>query len=187
MKRYVHVLLAVFMIGLFSLASASDAAAAYNIFVKIEGVDGESKDQFHDRWIDALAISHQIEQIGSMHAGGGGGAGRANFGDIIISKRLDRASPHLNLLCALGQPLQEVVIDFVTAGRDKPIVFMQIILTDVVVSGIATSASQPDDQITEDVKLNFAKIQWIYTEIDPTGKTKGHQETGWDIRANTRF
>ena len=69
---------------------------AVDITLKIDGVDGESKIDGHEGEIDVLAWSWGHEsQSGSMHVGGGGGAGKANIQDVSLTKYVDKASTNL--------------------------------------------------------------------------------------------
>ena len=44
---------------------------AVDMFIKIKGHDGESKDDKHKKQIDVLAWSWGMSQSGSFHTGGG--------------------------------------------------------------------------------------------------------------------
>ena len=47
---------------------------AFDMFLKLEGIEGESADKTHGKEIDILAWSWGLSQSGSFHVGGGGGA-----------------------------------------------------------------------------------------------------------------
>ncbi|EPC4310549.1 type VI secretion system tube protein Hcp, partial [Cronobacter sakazakii] len=51
---------------------------AIDMFLKVEGVTGESKDANHSSWIDVLSFNWGAAQPGNMAVGGGGGAGKVN-------------------------------------------------------------------------------------------------------------
>ncbi|HYZ71955.1 MAG TPA: type VI secretion system tube protein Hcp, partial [Chthoniobacterales bacterium] len=68
---------------------------AVDMFLKINGVDGESKDKAHSKQIDVLAWSWGLSNTGSAHVGGGAGSGKVNVQDISITKWVDSASPKL--------------------------------------------------------------------------------------------
>ena len=65
---------------------------AVDMFLKIDGLKGESADDAHAGEIDVLAFSWGMSQSGSMHIGGGGGSGKVNVQDMSITKYLDKAS-----------------------------------------------------------------------------------------------
>ena len=48
---------------------------AVAMYLKIEGVSGESKDAQHKEWTDIQSFSWGATQPGSMSVGGGGGTG----------------------------------------------------------------------------------------------------------------
>ncbi len=62
---------------------------AVDVFLKLEGIKGESSDSTHKEEIEILSYSWGISQTGTMAYGGGGGAGKADFSDISLMKRLD--------------------------------------------------------------------------------------------------
>ena len=61
---------------------------AVDIFLKIEGINGEAQDTSHKKEIDVLAWSWGASQSGTTHSGGGGGSGKASFQDISITKNV---------------------------------------------------------------------------------------------------
>ncbi|HEY2123108.1 MAG TPA: type VI secretion system tube protein Hcp, partial [Chthoniobacterales bacterium] len=70
---------------------------AVDIFLKIAGVDGESKDDKHKKDIDILAWSWGLSNSGSAQTGGGAGAGKVNVQDVSFTKWIDASSPKLIL------------------------------------------------------------------------------------------
>ena len=71
-------------------------------FVKIDGIEGESTDAKYQGWIETLYFESEINQKISSTASSAGGASaeRADFGDFVFIKHLDKASPKLALACA---------------------------------------------------------------------------------------
>ena len=82
---------------------------AFDAFIKIEGIPGESTDDAHADWIEVLSYSCGVSQpaSGSASSGGGASAERADFQDFSIVKALDKASPKLALACADGTHIGE--------------------------------------------------------------------------------
>ena len=50
---------------------------AVDMFIKIDGIKGESADDKHKEEVDVLSWSWGMSQSGSAHMGGGAGAGKA--------------------------------------------------------------------------------------------------------------
>src|SRR6201995_5361236 len=98
---------------------------AVDMFIKIDTVDGESRDKTHKKEIDVLAWSWGISNSGSAHVGGGAGAGKCNVQDISFTKWVDSATPKLGLACSDGKPFQEATLG-VRKGCGKPGEFLKI-------------------------------------------------------------
>ena len=74
---------------------------AVDMFMKIDTIDGESKDKKHTKEIDVLSWSWGLSNSGSAHTGGGAGAGKVNGQDLSFTKYVDSASPITsNVWCA---------------------------------------------------------------------------------------
>lgn len=183
MKRFAHILLAVFVIGLICQVSASESFAALKIYVQIDGVRGESQDKDHRDWIDAMSVSHQIEALGTT-AGTTAtrDASRVNVGDIVITKFLDKASPHLYIICAGRHHLPKVTIE-ITGGTEN-LVIMRYTLFEVSVSSTSTASSTGEGLATERVSLRFGKIKWEYIPYRADGRDQGVVEKNWSIVEN---
>ena len=65
---------------------------AVDMFLKVDGIEGESQDEKHAKEIDVLAWSWGMSQSGTMHAGGGGGAGKVAVQDVSVTKYVDASS-----------------------------------------------------------------------------------------------
>ncbi|SUH39397.1 Hcp1 family type VI secretion system effector [Salmonella enterica subsp. enterica] len=73
---------------------------AYDIFLKIDGIDGESMDDKHKNEIEVLSWRWNIHQESTMHAGSGLGSGKVSVTNLDFDHYIDRASPNLFKYCA---------------------------------------------------------------------------------------
>lgn len=157
---------------------------ALDQFLKIEGeIEGESKDKDHKKDIDILAWSWGMSNAGSFHVGGGGGSGKANFQDLSLTKWVDVASPVLELYCANGDHFEEATL-FVRKAGKKPLEYLIIKMTNVLVTSVSTGGSGGEDRLTENVTLNFEKVEVKYTPQKDDGSGGTPKEFKWDIGAN---
>ncbi len=159
---------------------------AMDIFMKIEGTKGESKDSKHGGEIEVLAWSWGMSNSGSMHSGTGGGAGKANVQDVSFTKYVDSSSAALMLFAMNGKHIPKANLVVRKAG-EKPLEYLKIEMTDVIVTSLSTGGSGGEDRLTENVALNFAKVKVEYFAQDEKGAGKAAGETGWDIRGNTKM
>jgi len=159
---------------------------AVDMFIKIGTLKGESKDKTHKDEIDVLAWSWGMSNSGSAHAGGGAGAGKVNVQDLSFTKYIDNSSPDLMLACCNGKHFDSALLIVRKAG-EKPLEYLKISLTEVLVTSISTGGSGGEDRLTENVTLNFAKVKVDYTEQTPTGGEGNKSKMGWDIAANVKL
>lgn len=161
---------------------------AFDCFLKVDGVPGESTDDKHKDWIELLSYSHGVSQPGSGSASSGGArsAERCDHQDFSIVHTLDKASPKLALYCCNGKHLKEVVMELCRATGDKQ-KYMEYKLGDVIVSSVRPGGSAQGGEALplEEVTFNYGKIEWTYTETDhKSGKAKGDVKANWDLTAN---
>ena len=75
---------------------------AVDMFLKIDGVKGESEDQAHTQEIDVFSWSWGMSNSGSAHVGGGAGSGKVNVQDLSVTKYIDSSSAKIMLSCCDG-------------------------------------------------------------------------------------
>jgi type VI secretion system secreted protein Hcp len=157
---------------------------AVDMFLDIEGeISGESQDKVHTKEIDVLAWSWGVSQSGSFHVGSGGGAGKANFQDISVTKWIDKSSPVLMLYCANGDHFPSAKLTVRKAGKN-PLEYLTISMKKVLITSVSTGGSGGEDRLTENVTLNFAQVLVKYIEQTPEGGEGDKPEFKWDIAAN---
>jgi type VI secretion system secreted protein Hcp len=156
---------------------------AVDMFLKIEGVDGESADDKHKGEIDVLSFSWGMSQSGSMHISGGGGTGKVNVQDMSVVKYLDKASTVLMQKCSTGKHFPKATLTCRKAG-DKPVEYLIVTMEEVLVTNVSAGGSRGDEVPTESVSLNFAKVKVKYTPQKADGSAGASSELGYDIRAN---
>lgn len=160
---------------------------AVDMFIKVGDLVGESKDAKHAGEIDVLAWSWGTSQSGTMHVGGGGGAGKVAVQDLNVTKWVDKATPNLLMACAKGTQYPEAKLTVRKAGQ-TPLEYIIMTFADVIVTGVHTGGSGGEDRLTENVTLNFAKVKFEYTAQKQDGSADGGAiPMGWDIPANTSW
>jgi type VI secretion system secreted protein Hcp len=167
--------------------AAADAATA-TMFIKFEGVDGESQDRDHKNWCDLLSFS-QGQKLSDVDSRLGTliGSGVV-MEDAVVTKQLDKASPKLADAVCKGAHLPKVQIHVTRAFPSGRSVFYAYELKDVLitsyhVSGSAESATLP----IEEISLNFDEIKVTYTEYDDAGLKKGNVEYSYKVSTGSRL
>jgi type VI secretion system secreted protein Hcp len=159
---------------------------AVDMFMDVDGLKGESRDKTHAGKIDVLAWSWGVSNSGSAHMGGGMGAGKANVQDLSFTKYVDMSSPDLLLASCNGKHFGTASLIVRKAG-ENPLEYINIKMTDVLVTSVSTGGSGGEDRLTENVTLNFAKVEFKYTEQSAAGAKGKQPEIKWDIAGNAKY
>lgn len=159
---------------------------ALDMFLVIPGVKGETGDDVYKskNGIDILAWSWGMSQSGSFHSGAGGGAGKASFQDIAVTKYVDSSSANLMLFCGQGDHYKEASLIVRKAGGKKPLEYIKIKMEKVMVTSVSTGGSGGEDKLTENVTLNFAKVHYEYSKQKDDGTGEPAIEFDFDIAGN---
>jgi type VI secretion system secreted protein Hcp len=158
--------------------------AQVDYFLKIDGIDGESTDAKHKGEIDLQSWGFGASQSGTMHSGGGGGAGKVSVQDLHFVTHVSKASPKLFLSCANGEHIKKAVLIARKAGKEQQ-EYLKITMSDLLISNYQTCGSSHDGIVPVDqVSLNFAKIEIEYKEQKADGSLGGIVKTGYDMKQN---
>ena len=160
---------------------------ALDTFLKLGDINGESQDDSHKQWIDVLSWSWGMVQSGTTHMGGGSGGGKVNVQDIVFSKYVDNSSPTIMKFCCNGKHLKNAKLIVRKAG-DKPLEYLQIEMTDVIISSYGTGGSGDGlDRVQETIGINFGQVKTTYTPQKEDGSGGADVVHGWDIAANVEL
>jgi type VI secretion system secreted protein Hcp len=157
--------------------------AHVDCFLKIDGIEGESKDTKHKGSIEISGWSWGAAQTGTSSSGGGAGAGKVAMQDAHFSMSVSKASPKLMLACAKGDHIKQAVLTCRKAGTDQQ-EYLKYTFSDVLISSFQTGGAGGGVTPTETLTLNFSKIEVEYKEQQHDGTLGGRIKTGWDVKAN---
>lgn len=159
---------------------------AVDMFIKLAGVKGEAQDKEHKEEIDVLAWSWGASQSGTTHMGAGGGGGKANIQDVSLTKYVDSASAQLLQHVFDGKHIDDAILVVRKAGG-TPLEYITIKMEDVIVSSVSTGGSGGEDRLTENVTLNFSKVNFDYVPQKEDGTGEAAKKAGWDIAENVKL
>lgn len=165
------------------LISIAPSHAATDMFLKIEGVKGESTVATHKEWIQIQSFSWGAANSG--FSSGGGGAGKVSISELVLSKRLDKSSPALFLWTARGDHLGTVTFQVVRPSPKGGDVFYEVKLDGVIITSISTAGAVGDDSANEQISLQFLKIDVGYAVQGTDGQLQPMERVTWDVAANT--
>lgn len=161
---------------------------AVDMFMKLDGAsfagESEDKDAKHKGTIDVLAWSWGMSNAGTGHTGGGSGAGKVNVQDLSFTKWVDKSSAGLMLACSKGEHIPKATLTVRKAGGTA-VEYIVIDMTDVLITSVSTGGSGGEDRLTENVTLNFKKVDYKYQpQKKDGGKDGATKDYSWDIAGN---
>src|SRR5262245_22144889 len=157
----------------------NSALAADSLFLKLDGIQGESTDPAHPREIILLSYSQSFTRPA------GGGATTANCGAVTVTKLIDTSSASLIAAVLTARPVPTGVITFRKTG-EPPLEYYTVRLTDVLIQSINQSDVSPTDPTTilEQISMSARRFQFEYTPQLADGSLGQTVTFGWDCASN---
>lgn len=172
-----------------------------DIFLKLDGIEGESAVSGHEKEIDVLSYEQALDVAVVVSGGGGGaGAGRSTFSGVRFRKNVDTASVPMALASAAGQHIKDARFTFRRGA--SAFEFYQIALEDLLITHLADRAGTGTQYplsfdvlnagaaaggLIEEATLHFSRIRWEYRTQRPDGSVGNTIAGGWDVRANRKL
>ena len=160
--------------------------AAVDFFLKIDGIEGESGDAKHANEIQISSWSFGESQSGAHSHGGGGGAGKVVMQDFHFTMSTNKASPKLFLACANGEHIPKAILTCRKAGKEQQ-EFLIWTFSDLLVSSYQTGGSGDSSVLpTDQIALNFTKVETAYKVQKPDGTLGAEFKAGYDLKKNVK-
>ncbi len=153
------------------------------IFVKYDGIDGESKDANHDKWIDVLSIDWGSSIPDDGASGQSRRRSRVDVDDILLTMEFEKSSPKLLEKLNKGKVIPKVEIEQTASYGGARATYLKYTLKNVQVTSFDVNAAGNDEASpTVTIANNFEEYKLTYTEFDSEGRSKGNTETSWNVK-----
>jgi type VI secretion system secreted protein Hcp len=152
-----------------------------DMFLKIDGIDGESLDDKHRNEIHIHSYHFGAQNTGAGLSNGAIAVGKVQ--DIHFTKHVDKSSPNLFINCCSGKSIPTAVLTVRKAG-EKPQEYMIVTLSDVIVSSYDHKGGDSDELPVENVSLTFSKIKYEYKPQAADGTLGATVTKTFDLKAN---
>lgn len=127
---------------------------AVDMFLKLDGIDGDSTSNKHKGEIEILSWSWGVSNSSSQTPGGGG-VGKVNVQDLAIAKEIGASSPQLMEACCSGKHISSATLTLSQKKTQQD--FLIIKMSDVLISSYQTGAGGGTVP-TDSVSLNFRSV-----------------------------
>jgi type VI secretion system secreted protein Hcp len=151
---------------------------AADMFLKIDGIDGESRDAKHKGEIEIESFSWGASSPQATTPGGGA-TGRVTMQDFTFTTTVTKASPKLFLALVERRRIKTALLTVRRAGGQQQD-FLKVTISDVSVSSWKQEAGA--ELPMDNVSMNFGKVQIAYTGQRPDGTPDETVTATWDAK-----
>ena len=140
------------------LAAVTGNAQAADYYLKIAGIDGESTDRVHPRWIELINVTWEIGVARGIAGCTPGRECRGNAASehVTITKAVDRTTPEFSMARQAARRFPSAVLHLVKSGAVVGIYTFQ---------GLAVTEYREIHQggrPTEQITMTFQKVEWSH-------------------------
>ncbi|HEX7359182.1 MAG TPA: type VI secretion system tube protein Hcp [Bryobacteraceae bacterium] len=156
------------------------------IFLKLDGIEGESTKKDAENQIELFSFSNGASNPSSVSMGTGSGAGKVDLSSLSLQKQLDKASPKLFMACCKGTHIATgTMIVRESTGDADPKIYYQYDMKEVFVDSVSWGGAAGGGKPSESVSLSFKSIVISYWPQESSGTLGTKISDGWDVSTNT--
>ena len=155
---------------------------AWDTYLKIEGVDGESRREGHEKEIELDSFSLGGSNPSTVGMGSGGGSGTVTLSSFNVSKKTDAASALLFSAMCRGEHFAKATLTMYVSGGAKALEKIIFEFEEVFVDSISWGGSEGMSVPAEQVSFAYGKISITYNIQNPDGTLQGAVPASWDVR-----
>ena len=160
---------------------------AYDAFLKLDGIQGESQKDNHKQEIDLMSFSWGASNSSSVGTGTGASTGKVSVSDFSIMKSTDSSSPPLFQKCCDGTVIATGVVTLQRQTNQGAQAYLVYNFTNVYVTSIQWSGSGGSgDSPMESVSFCFEVGTVDYSPQNDDGSLGNAIHGGWDVGQNVK-
>lgn len=163
--------------------SGKPTTSVLDMFLKIDGIEGESEDKGHAKETRVLDFEFFASNPGSSPTGKGGG--KVEFNDAGFLLELDKAVIGALQAGTGGKHLKSAVFTARKAGGGQHD-YLIWTFSDLILSMVMVQDPSRNGPVLAFVALNFSKVEVEYKEQKADGSVGAGVRAGWDLAKNEK-
>ncbi|WBF47641.1 Hcp family type VI secretion system effector [Serratia rubidaea] len=152
-------------------------------FIKINGIEGESRDLLHHGEIDVIRWRWRAEQALRKYKKDSNGLGLHTANGFVFEHYVDKSSQGMLHYCTSGKHIPEAVLTINTADG-LPLSYLRITLQEIVIINIQSICYNTMHAPREKVELLFSRFMMDYVPQDKPGFSGRVVTIGYDVKSN---
>lgn len=150
-----------------------------DFFLQIDGIEGDSNDSKHAKWIEVQSFSHGASQSVDIKRGADV-SGRGVFEAFVFTHFVDKATPKIQQFCMNGKDIKKCTCEVCRAISGKQTVIYAVILENVKIIRAQVKTVGEEQPPIEEVSLCCKKTTWKAVPVKPDNTLDGPVETNFD-------
>jgi type VI secretion system secreted protein Hcp len=160
---------------------------AYDAFLELQGITGESQKENHVGEIDIMSFSWGATNSSSVGTGTGASTGKVSVSDFSVMKSTDKSSPVIFQKCCDGSVIPQALVTLQRQVQGEATPYLVYTFTNVFVTSVQWSGSGgAGDTPMESVAFCFEVGEVDYSPQNDDGSESGAIHGGWDVGANVK-
>jgi type VI secretion system secreted protein Hcp len=161
---------------------------AYDAFLKLDGVTGESQKENHAGEIDLTSFAWAASNSSAVGTGTGVSVGKVNVHDFSVVKLTDTSSPVLFQKACDGSVIPTAVVTLQRQVQGQATPYLVYNFTNVYITSVRWHGSHSDyaDSPMESVCFVFEVGTVDYTPLGDDGTAGSAIHGGWDVGQNVK-
>lgn len=133
---------------------------AVEIFLKLDGVTGSSRNYHHNGWGDVLGWNWSLARVAAPMTG----SPAVEMNEITVTKALGIDSPAFMTLLAEGRTVANAKLDIVpvVGKREAQQKYVSMSFDDVTVQEIRVGGTAEESASEEQITLRFARVRFEF-------------------------
>jgi type VI secretion system secreted protein Hcp len=152
------------------------------MFLKLDGIEGESLDSTHSGEIEILGWGWPTENHVRWDINQGGQSTKVEVHDIDIKKTCDKASVTLYQCCVTGKHIKNGTITCRKNDGDQKVEYLIAKLTDIMVTKVEWTGQGESQSLSENLSLSFAEFRLDYKVQNATGDAAGAKSYQFNVQ-----
>ena len=152
------------------------------MFLKLDGVDGESLDHAHTNEIEILSWSWNTENPVRWDLNQGGQSTKVKIHHIDIKKACDKASVTLYQNLVTGKHIKSAKITCRKNDGENKFEYLIVDLTDLMIAKVEWTGTGENQSLDETVHISFAEFKLTYLVQADSGNPNGVKNFGFNIQ-----
>ena len=161
-----------FVLAIVGALSLLSHVKADNLYFRLDGIEGESSDPQHSKWIELVSFCHGAAQSDMVTVSEENG--RGVFDAFVIRHHIDKATPKFQEACMKGMRIGTGEVHVCRSGAQSAV--YKVNLEGIKVShAVATAEKQADGSVVtfEEVTMIVNKLVWTVTTLEQSASADG--------------